>query len=112
MKWLSISLTIALAVILVFDPLSHVHAAVLDGRGGDKWRHILTFGLLVLPTAVFWLRALPGMALFLMLCGGLIELTQPLFGRERDLLDMLANAVGLIGELMAGLSVGLIVSRR
>lgn len=86
--------TSGLAVVILYLTL----AKVPDGgpQGADKVYHAIAFGTLVLPAAVFrpvWLTVIAPFALFL---GGAIELIQPIVGRDRDIHDFVADAVGIV----------------
>ena len=61
----------------------------------DKHQHVTAFALLVLPLTwvrfrnAFWLVPLA------LVYGGAIEILQPLVGRSSNLLDLVANSVGV-----------------
>ncbi len=71
--------------------------------GSDKTYHVLAFVALTFPCAVLYPRTLilvfPGAIAF----GGLIEIIQPYFGREREMADLYADAVGASIGVGAGL---------
>lgn len=71
--------------------------------GSDKTMHILAFFALVLPTATLSPRLLVWVLPLAVLYGGAIEIVQPYFGRERELLDLVADSVGAGLGSLAGL---------
>jgi len=74
----------------------------------DKTQHLVTFGVLTAWAALAYPRArLVPLGLALSGLGGMIELLQPITGRSDDILDWLADSVGVL----IGLGVAL-ASRR
>ena len=82
--------------------LSVLPAPQMDGLESDKLGHLIAYAvltlLLVLSLSVdrrvpprFWVAVMA-----LLLYGGLIEVLQHYIGREFDLADMAANAIGVI----------------
>jgi len=73
--------------------------------GSDKTYHVLAFVSLTFPCAVLYPRTLilvfPGAIAF----GGLIEIFQPYFDREREIADLYADAAGASIGVVAGLSI-------
>lgn len=78
----------------------------------DKAQHALAFGALALPCAVVFPRALiwilPPAAVF----GAAIEVLQPFAGRDADILDFIADLVGMAVGTLVGLSLRPILRRR
>ncbi len=104
-RTLCLTLTVILAGVLAFDPLIGLLGPFTAPLADDKARHVLSFALIILPTAVLWRKGLPMMVSALLLCGGLLELIQPVFGRESSSEDMLANVAGVaIGILLVSAS--------
>ncbi|MFT4151687.1 MAG: VanZ family protein, partial [Paracoccaceae bacterium] len=71
--------------------------------GNDKLYHFLAFGALVLPTAAVRPRWAIWAVLATIAYGGFIEIIQPYFGRERELADLRADALGAMAAAVAGL---------
>jgi hypothetical protein len=92
-------------VILAHIPIPQV---VYQARVSDKWLHFLAYLNLVF---LVWYSIRPGdkvrwrsraawlIFLAVVAYGGLEELTQPYFGRTKDLMDFLANAAGVAAGL-------------
>jgi VanZ family protein len=79
----------------------------------DKWQHYVAYcGLAFLMT--FWLAARRAPSWFALLCvlaaamayGALDEVTQPLFGRDAELLDFRADTLGAASGIMLYLLAG------
>ena len=96
--WLAVSITLYLTL----RPITlHVPAS-------DKAQHLLTFAALMLIAASAYPRArLVPLGLALSGFGGLIELVQPKFQRSGELLDWVADSVGILLALL-----GIWVARR
>lgn len=85
--WLAVAVTIYLTLrpITVMTTIS------------DKTQHLVTFGTLTAWAAIAYPRArLVPLGLALSGLGGAIELLQPLTGRSDDLLDWIADTVGVL----------------
>ena len=68
----------------------------------DKFLHFIAYGVMVLP--VLLERVFPQLLVFIIafIYGGCIELIQPFWGREADIMDLWANTAGIIfGILIA-----------
>ncbi|MCG8427288.1 MAG: hypothetical protein MI754_08040 [Chromatiales bacterium] len=99
--WIAITLLVLAAITFVsLRPLDQLPPI----PGSDKAHHLISYALLMFPTALrrpnYWL--LIG-ALFIG-WGGAIELLQPYVNRYGEWLDFAANSVGvLLGALLAQL---------
>lgn len=71
---------------------------------GDKTLHIWGFVSLTLPMAVLWPRGLRWQTPAAVAYGGVIEMLQPLVGRERELADLAADALGVLVGAALGLA--------
>ena len=69
----------------------------------DKAYHVIAFAALVFPSALLYARSLIWMVPAALLFGGAIELIQPYVGREAEVADFLADAVGLSVRIVSGL---------
>lgn len=91
----------AVLVFNVFDSQHRFSAAL------KNWGHVAVFFLashLLLDVLRPWLgqqrRRLTGMVLFCLAVGASIEVFQPLFGRDRSLLDLAYDAIGIAAALL------------
>jgi membrane associated rhomboid family serine protease len=80
--------------------------------GSDKWHHTIAFTALAFPISALrpkwlWLAA-PAFITF----GGAIEIIQPYVGRDRDILDWLADIVGVILGCAVGCAIHSLRSKR
>ena len=78
---------------------------------GDKALHIWGFVCLTMPMAVLWPRGLRWQAPAAIAYGGVIELLQPLVGRQRELADLGADSLGVLVGAGLGLTARWIVRR-
>jgi VanZ family protein len=85
-------LTLALITLLSLTPLPHLPTA----PGSDKVHHLLSYGVLFFPVALAKPKQWRLIGLFFFIWSGVIELVQPYVNRYGELLDMLANGVGLL----------------
>ena len=70
--------------------------------GSDKTQHAISFGALMLLAAGAYPRAkLLSIAVALSCVGAAIELIQPWFGRGNELLDWVADTIGIAVALLA-----------
>lgn len=76
--------------------------------GSDKLHHILAFAALAFPLSVARPRLAPWVVLGVVAYGGLIEIIQPLTGRQAEWADLLADAVGAILGAAAGATLGMV----
>ena len=68
----------------------------------DKLYHMVAFAALVLPSALFDRGAVRWMVIGGLILGAAIEVIQPSVGRDADVMDFLADAVGLVLGLGLG----------
>lgn len=102
---LALALTAMLALVIALLTLVPLPAS--DLPGSDKHYHVVAFAALIVPTAVLLPRLLCIIGPVIFGYGVLIEVLQPLVGRESDVMDAAANALGLA----AGAVIGLILHR-
>jgi VanZ family protein len=101
-KFKGLYLTLVLAFLILYlslKPPSEVDTKLLVS---DKVLHLFAYCLMVLPVSLE--RVFPHFSVFLfaLAYGGCIELIQPFWGREADIMDFFANAGGIIlGILIA-----------
>ena len=96
--WLSLTL-------LILTAISYLSLAPLDqlpeAPGGDKLHHLAAYALLALPAALARPRGWPLLLCVFIAWGGLVELLQPYVNRYGELLDFIANALGVgIGAVL------------
>lgn len=68
----------------------------------DKLYHMVAFAALVLPSALFDRGAVRWIVIGGLILGAAIEVIQPSVGRDADVMDFLADAVGLVLGLGLG----------
>ena len=102
LKYKGLYLTLAIAYLVLFLSL------LPPGEGGtkllvsDKFLHFIAYGVMVLPVSLG--RIFPQFLVFIIALsyGGFIELIQPYWGRDADIMDMWANIAGIVfGILIA-----------
>jgi len=92
-QWLIISaLLLALITLLSLTPLPHLPAV----PGSDKIHHLLSYGALFFPVALAKPKGWIWIGLVFFFWSGVIELIQPYVNRYGELLDLLANGLGLL----------------
>ena len=102
LKYKGLYLTLAIAFLILFlslQPLGEEDAKLLVS---DKLMHFIAYGVMVLPVSLE--RVYPQFLVFLIALtyGGFIEIIQPFWGREADIMDLWANIAGIIfGILIA-----------
>lgn len=101
LRLVQIGFWLAVAVTLYFTLRPFVGLSTVS----DKTQHLVTFGVLTAWAAMAYPRArLVPLGLALSGLGGLIELLQPLTGRSDDLLDWIADSVGVLIGLTVALA--------
>ncbi|WP_204114937.1 VanZ family protein [Shimia biformata] len=90
---IALAMTLTIAAMICWATLTPVRAP--SGLpGNDKAYHFIAFAMLSLPCAILsprWLVALIPLALVF---GAMIEVIQPMVGRERELADFSADSLG------------------
>lgn len=102
LKYKGLYLTLAISVLILFFSLQPPGEGDSKFLVSDKLLHFIAYGLMVLPVSLE--RAYPQLLVFMiaLACGGGIELIQPFWGREADIMDLCANVAGIIfGILIA-----------
>lgn len=97
----TVQLTLALVALICVGTLSPHPLLSQHALGSDKIQHLVGFGSLVVPAALFrprWLKIMVPAAVAL---GGLVELIQPYVGRDRDIHDFYADCLGVALALVA-----------
>ena len=77
---------------------------VIAAPVGDKLLHALAFCGLILPTAILRPHRLGVVMLQAFMFGVIIEIVQPFVGRSSDVVDSLANGLGLVIGAAIGLA--------
>ena len=102
LKYKGLYLTLVIASLTLFlslQPLGEEDTKLLMS---DKLMHFIAYGVMVLPVSLE--RVYPQFLVFLIALtyGGFIEIIQPFWGREADIMDLWANIAGIIfGILIA-----------
>ena len=102
LKYKGLYLTLAIASLILFLSLQPPGEGVTKLLVSDKLMHFIAYGVLVLPVSLG--RIFPQFLVFIIALsyGGFIELIQPYWGREADIMDMWANIAGAVfGILIA-----------
>ena len=102
LKYKGLYLTLVIACLILFLSLQPPGEGDTKLLVSDKFLHFIAYGVMVLPVSLE--RILPQFLVFIiaLVYGGFIELIQPFWGRETDIMDMWANIAGLIfGILIA-----------
>lgn len=96
LKFKGIHLTLAFATIIMFFSLLPAEDSKQVFLVSDKLLHFIAYCLLVFPVSLD--RVYPQLLVFIatIAFGGFVELIQPFWGREADITDFFANAVGVI----------------
>ena len=108
---ITITLTAMIAIMVGYLTLTKIDVPPALA-GSDKWHHAIAFAVLTFPISVFrpkwlWIAA-PTFIAF----GGAIEIIQPYVGRDQDILDWLADIVGVILGCAVGCAIHSLRSKR
>ena len=96
LRFFDIYLTIALALTILIGMLAPISEVTIAPAGTDKIIHVVAFAALVFPLALTKRIGLFPLFMLASLFGGIIEIIQPSFGRNADIIDWLADSVGVI----------------
>ena len=102
LKFKGFYLTLTIAFLILFLSLQPPGEGDTKLLVSDKLLHFIAYGVMVLP--VLFDRIFPQFLVFIIafIYGGCIELVQPFWGREADIMDLWANTAGIIlGILIA-----------
>lgn len=106
-------ITFSLAAIIAFLTLRPDNGAVSSLLPwDDKVNHAMAFSALIFPVALFRPKWLLPALLMIAAYGWLIEIVQPLVGRNRDIMDWMADMTGAILGGTAGLLIGQVTALR
>ncbi|NDR55165.1 VanZ family protein [Aliiruegeria sabulilitoris] len=89
---IGIAATMVFALVLAVMTLSNV--SVKSAPGTDKIYHVLAFAVLAFPLPFVRPKLTAMVVVVAIAYGGAIEIIQPFFGRQAELADLLADAVG------------------
>lgn len=96
-----ISLTIAgFVTYFLLAPVPDTPAGRIPGI--DKVVHFTMFFLIALPALCVAPRAWGWIVALVVIYGGMIEIIQPIFGRGRELADLIANSLGALSAVPVG----------
>ena len=102
LKYKGLYLTLSLASLILFLSLQPPGEEDTKLLVPDKLLHFIAYGVMVIPVSLE--RVYPQFLVFLIALayGGFIELIQPFWGRDADIIDVWANIAGVIfGILIA-----------
>lgn len=102
LKFKGLYLTLGIAFLILFLSLQPPGEGDTKLLVSDKLLHFVAYGVMVLPVSLD--RIFPQLLVFVIafIYGGGIELVQPFWGREADIMDLWANTAGIIfGILIA-----------
>lgn len=94
--------TLALTLVIGYVTLAPISGSGVPGS--DKLHHFLAFFALPLPLSFARPRLAPWITIAAIAYGGAIELIQPYVGRDRDAMDLLADALGAVAGMALGLA--------
>ena len=95
-----IAKTIIIGIIIIVLAFLPVNLNNGHNNGFDKVYHFAAFFCLAFTLLLVWRRGSLWILLGVIILGGLIELTQPLIGRQSELADFVANGVGSIAGVV------------
>lgn len=102
-NYLDIPLTIILLLILTAALLWPLNQPYPGPGWGDKLAHLIAFAALVFPLARTGRFSLLSVFFGAITFGGIIELLQPNFNRNADLIDWIADIAGVLLGVISGL---------
>ena len=102
LKYKGLYLTLVIALIILFLSVQPPGEGDPKFLVSDKVLHLFAYCLLVLPISLERIFSRFSVFYFSLAYGGFVELIQPFWGREADIMDFFANAGGIIlGILIA-----------
>lgn len=96
------AITVALAAAIAYLTLVPRPPSPVQFPHVDKLYHALAFAALVFPTTILRPRWWGRMAVLAIGYGALIELVQPLFGRDAEWLDLVFDGLGVAVGTLSG----------
>ena len=101
-KYKGLYLTLVIASLILFLSLQPPGELDTNILVSDKLLHFIAYGVMVIPVSIDGVYPQFSVFLIAMTFGGVIELIQPFWGREADIMDFFANIFGVIlGILIA-----------
>lgn len=97
---LALAVTIVLAAVIGYVTLAPISGSGVPGS--DKTHHFIAFFALTLPLSFANARHALWITPLAVAYGGAIELIQPFVGRDKDIYDFLADAMGAGGGAALG----------
>ena len=98
------AITAGLAMMIAALTLAPMPAG--GSSGSDKLYHFVAFASLAVPLPLVRPRLAIWVVLGVIVYGGLIELIQPVVGRQAEWLDLVADTVGAVVGAMTGRQIG------
>ena len=105
LKFKGLYLTLAIAFLILLLSLLPPRDGDTKLLVSDKFLHFIAYGVMVLPVSL--VRVYPQLLVFIIafIYGGCIELVQPFWGREADIMDLWANTAGIIFGILIARSI-------
>ena len=111
-RTLALTATAILSFVIAYLTLSPSPPHVgLEELLSDKAYHVIAFAALIFPSALLYARSLIWVIPAALMFGGAIELIQPYVGREAEVADFLADAVGLSVGIVSGLILRMLLTK-
>jgi len=95
--WIATALMLALILVGTLAPQSRIEGPITSS---DKLLHFVAFAALVFPLIFYDLKNSYWIVPLALGLGALIEVFQPIFGRQRDVSDFYADTLGVFFSLI------------
>jgi VanZ family protein len=89
-------MTVLMLFLILVGTLSPQNNIELPGPGSDKTLHFIAFAALVSPLIFYNLKNSYWIVPLGLVLGVLIEVFQPIFGRQREVSDFYADTLGVL----------------